>query len=172
VEAELLFGCSLDGFSQSQRLFVERMQKYKGLHAVRLDNLPADTPRMQVSRLLGSAGERRIIIARGKHPKSSCTAVAFFTSKRGAARVSVRLGSSFTLRGAAVTCTWSGKTRQEISSECNFDLEFLRKAQDSVEEGSETVESLTEESAKDHIEAIAEDSIGASKPESIEEEVN
>jgi hypothetical protein len=51
-------------------------------------------------------------------------------------------------------------------------LEFLRKAQDSVEEGSETVESLTEESAKYHIEAIAEDSIGASKPESIEEEVN
>jgi hypothetical protein len=128
--AESLFGGSMNGFSEAQLSSVLGMLQYGIAQFLRLDNLPAETSRNELERLLDMDywhTIRRTVLARG-------TAIVFFVSQKEAMDASIRLGPTFTLHGATVTCTWLGGMPQEATTQDkDLDTETIEDAQDSVE---------------------------------------
>jgi hypothetical protein len=119
--AESLFGGSMNGFSEAQLSSVLGMLQYGIAQFLRLDNLPAETSRNELERLLDMDywhTIRRTVLARG-------TAIVFFVSQKEAMDASIRLGPTF---------TWLGGMPQEATTQDkDLDTETIEDAQDSVE---------------------------------------
>jgi hypothetical protein len=131
--AESQFGLT-GGFSEAQlsscigTLPYSRRAKF-----LRLDNLPAETSRKELERLLN--GNYKRTISRTIRGRDRGTAIVFFIRRQEAREASIRVGSTFTSRGATVTCTWlGGRPREGTTRDKELDTETIEDIENSGEE--------------------------------------